>query len=388
MAASWRASMVQATRLNMKNELRKERLAKRVIRWKHEMIRFCGLMFLAFAIGCQMTAPMHVWKAGEVPKAGALRIAVAPIGGNGETCDRLLEALQRFQPNPSPLVVAVYPTELSQIGGIQLVSFDNQPNDMATLASARRGAMDYLLQGNIVREELNLPPPDTKKRWFRLFKAKEKVESLTVHWSIVDVQSGQRIREKTITVDRKQADKDNPELTFLAQDGDARVLAASARQSWSFVAPTTERVEAMLDLPWFSPGSSLVRKGNAYAKQGDWERAEQEWQQAADQHSWNKAAWKNLSLAAVAREDFQLARDRLKHADTFWPGDSTFPTLNWVEQRQRSYHQAMNLSPPKEGWTLPDPPKPVRPDEVPSSPPKSEDELPWWTKIPAFPGPG
>jgi tetratricopeptide (TPR) repeat protein len=283
-------------------------------------------------------------------------------------------------------VVAVYPTELTQIGGIQLVSFDNQPNDMATLASARRGGMDYLLQGNIVREDLDLPPPDTKKRWFRLFKAKEKVESLTVHWSIVDVESGQRIREKTITVDRNQADKDNPELTFLAQNGDARVLAASARQSWSFVAPTTERTEAMLDLPWFSPGSSLVRKGNAYAKQGDWDRAEQEWQQAADQHSWNQAAWKNLSLAAVAREDFQLARDRLKHADTFLPGDSTFPTLKWIEQRQRSYHQALNLPPPEQGWTLPDPPKPVRPDEVPSSPPKNEEELPWWTRIPAFPG--
>ena len=351
------------------------------------MNRVGSLIFVAFMVGCKMTAPMHVWKAGEVPKAGALRIAVAPIGGHGETCDRLLEALQRYQPNPSPLIAAVYPPELSRIGGIQLVSFDNQPNDMATLSSARRGGMDYLLQGNIVQEDLDLPPPEPKKRRFRIFKPKEKVESLTVRWSIVDVLSGQRIREKTITVDRTKADKDNPELTFLAQDGEARVLAASARQSWSFVAPTTEKVDAMLDLPWFSPGSSLVRKGNAYARKGSWEQAEQQWQQAADQHSWNTAAWTNLSLAAVAREDFQLARDRLKHADTFLPGDSTFPALNWLEQRQRSYHQVMNLPPPESGWTLPDPPKLVRPDEVPSSPPKELSEMRWWTVIPELPPP-
>lgn len=349
------------------------------------MIRLISLVLIAVSLGCKMTAPMHVWKSAEVPKAGALRIAVAPIAGHSETCDRLLQALQSYQPNPSPLVAAVYPEELSRIGGIQLVSFDNQPNDMATLSSARRGGMDYLLQGSIVREDLNLPPPDMKKRRFRLFKPKEKVESLIVRWAIVDVESGLRIREKTIYVDRTQADKDNPELNFLAQSNDARVLAASAKQSWSFVAPTTGKVDAMLDLPWFAPGSSTVRKGNGFARQGNWEQAEQEWQQAADQHSWNTAAWKNLSLAAVAREDFQLARDRLKHADTFWPGDSTFPTLNWIEQRQRAYHEAMNLPPPAQGWTLPDPPKTVRPDEVPSSPPKDASELPWWTKIPLLP---
>jgi hypothetical protein len=348
----------------------------------------CGLVCVLMA-GCKMTAPMHVWKASEVPKHGIVRVAVAPIGGKTDATDRLLNAMQRAQPQPNPMLAAMYPHELSQVGGIQLVSYDNQPNDMATLSSARLAGMDYILQGNIIDEALDIPPPEpTPKRRFRLFKPKEKLEYLTVHWSIVDVSSGQRIKEEIVSIDRKQAEKKYPELMMFAQGNDSRVLMASAKQSWSMVAPTTETTQAMLDLPWFMPGSSQVRKGNGYARQGNWQAAERVWQEAVDQHSWNTAAWKNLSLAATAKEDFQLARDRLKHADTILPGDSTFPTLTWIEQRQRDYHKSLDLAPPATGWTLPDPPQSVRPNEVPSSPPRDLKDLPWWTAIPFVPPPG
>ncbi len=348
----------------------------------------CGLVCCLVA-GCKMTAPMHVWKASDVPKQGIVRVAVAPIGGKTDATDRLLNAMQRAQPQPNPMLAAMYPYELSQVGGIQLVSYDNQPNDMATLSSARLAGMDYILQGNIIDEELDIPPPEpTPKRRFRLFKPKEKLEYLTVHWSIVDVSTGQRIKEEIVSIDRKQAEKKYPELMMFAQGNDSRVLMASAKQSWSMVAPTTETTQAMLDLPWFTPGSSQVRKGNGYARQGNWQAAERVWQEAVDQHSWNTAAWKNLSLAATAKEDFQLARDRLKHADTILPGDSTFPTLTWIEQRQRDYHKSLDLAPPAAGWTLPDPPQSVRPNDVPSSPPRDLKDLPWWTAIPFVPPPG
>jgi len=333
---------------------------------------------------------MHVWKAPEVPKPGYVRIGVAPIGGaNLETNERLQTALLRTQPNPNPMVTALHPADLANAGGIQLVSYDSQPNDMATLSAARRAGMDYILQGNVVKADLEVPPPDPKaKQRFRIFKPKEKVQYVTVHWSVIDVPSGQRIQEKTITMDSKQALKENPELAFTTQSPDAQVLMASARQSWSLVAPTVEPTQAMIDLPWLMLGSSRVRKGNGFAKQGNWEKAEREWQEAADQHSWNTAAWKNLSFSAAAREDFSLARDRLKHADTFWPGDSTYPTLTWIEQRQRHYHKSLDIAPPVSGWTLPDPPRTVRPDEVPSSAPRDIKDMPWWTAIPFIPPPG
>jgi len=365
--------------------MNRKNAAARITRFLRTLV----VLATALAMGCKMTAPMHVWKAAQVPKAGAVRVAVAPIGGKTDATERLLNAMERAQPQPNPMIAAVYPRELSQIGGIQLVSFDNQPNDMATLSSARRAGLDYILQGNIVDADLDIPPPDpNEKRRFRLFKPKEKIEHITVHWSIVDVSSGQRIYEKTLSMNRKEAEKLYPDLAFHTQGGDGRVLMASARQSWGFVAPTTEPIQVTLDLPWVMRGSSQVRKGNGFARQGNWEMAEREWQEVAEQHPWNLAAWKNLSYSAVAREDFQLARDRLKHSDSMLPGDSTYPALTWIEQRQRDYHKSFDLAPPATGWTLPEPPRSVRPDEVPASPPRDLKEMPWWTVIPFVPPPG
>ena len=348
-----------------------------------------AMLLLHVAAGCHMSAPMRTWKASKVSKAGFVRIAVAPIGGNPFAAERLQNAMKLAQPQPNPLVAALHPADLEQVGGIQLVSYDNQPNDMATLSAARRAGMDYLLQGHILNDDLETPPPDPKKKpRFRLFKPKEKVQSLAVQWVITDVNSGMRVKEQTVTMDRLQAEKQFPDLTMPSEGDGGRVLMASARQSWDLVAPSNEKADAILDLPWFMRGSSQVRKGNGYARQGRWDLAEAEWQEAASLHPWNTAAWTNLSLAAVAKEDFQLARDRLKHANTILPGDSTFPTLTWIELRQRDYHQALNLAPPQSGWTLADPPKATRPEEVPVSPPRDLKDMPWWTAIPFIPPPG
>ena len=350
------------------------------------------LNLLAFSLvhfaGCHMTAPMHTWKASEVSKSGPVRIAVAPIGGKTEAAERLQKVMRLAQPQPNPLVAALYPNELEQVGGIQLVSYDNQPNEMATLSAARRAGMDYILQGHIIHDDLEIPPPDPRKSRFRIFKPTEKVESLAVHWVVTDVNNGLKVKERTFAIDRVQAEKRYPDLTMHTPGGDGRVLMASARQSWSLVAPTNEPVNAVLDLPWFMRGSSQVRKGNGYARQGRWDLAEVEWQEAASLHPWNTAAWTNLSLAAVAKEDFQLSRDRLKHANTFLPGDSTFSTLTWIEQHQRDHYQALNLPPPTSGWTLADGTKTKRPEEVPASPPRDLKEMPWWTAIPFIPPPG
>jgi len=356
--------------------------------WRFGSIHLLAMLLLNVA-GCHMSAPMRTWKASKVSKAGFVRIAVAPIGGNPNAAERLQNAMKLAQPQPNPLVAALHPADLERVGGIQLVSYDNQPNDMATLSAARRAGMDYLLQGHILNDDLDTPPPDPKKKpRFRIFKPKEKVQSLSVHWVITDVNSGTRVQEQTVTTDRLEAEKQFPDLTMPSEGQGGRVLMASARQSWDLVAPSNEKTDAILDLPWVMQGSSQVRKGNGYARQGRWDLAEVEWQEAASLHPWNSAAWTNLSLAAVAKEDFQLARDRLKHANTFLPGDSTFSTLTWIEQRQREHHQVLNLAPPESGWTLAEPPKATRPEEVPASPPRDLKEMPWWTAIPFVPPPG
>ena len=196
--------------------------------------RLMGWLVVGMAVlcGCKMTAPMHVWKASQVPKSGAVRVAIAPIGGAGDATERMQVAMQQAQPNPNPMVAALHPKDLAQIGGIQLVSYDNQPNDMATLAAARQSGMDYILQGHVVDSYLDVPPPDpNEKRRFRIFKKKPKPEFITVHWRVIDVTSGQQIKDQTISIDRVQAEKQYPDLAYHASGGDGKVLMASARES-------------------------------------------------------------------------------------------------------------------------------------------------------------
>ena len=138
-------------------------------------------------------------------------------------------------------------------------------------------------------------------------------------------------------MDRERAEQEYPDLAYQSS-GELKVIAASARRSWELLVPTTHVTQADLDLPWFMPGSSRVRKGNAYARQGRWDLAEREWQEAADVHPWNRAAWRNLSLAAVANEDFELAKQRLQHANTkLWPGEETAKTAAWIGEMQSEY---------------------------------------------------
>ncbi len=352
----------------------------------------CCAILIAIA-GCQMTAPMHVWKRPILTSGGPVRVAVAPIEGEPQIAERLQLAIETTKPQSMPQLSVLFPSQLEQISEIQLAAYDGQPSTMAALSAARRGEANYLMMGNILAHHLELqeiegtsqPVPQSNKR---------DPDSLTVQWMVIDVSTGQRVGEHTITMNQKEAEKNFPDLAFVG-NADAKIIAASARRSWELVVPTTHVDEVVIDLPWFSPGSTSVRKGNGYARQGRWDLAEREWQEAADMHNWNTAAWTNLAFAAVAHEDFQLARDRLRHADTqLWPGDETKKELQWIEGKQREYHAAFELPPPSDGWSIPDPPTAPPNSQnpttlpTPASQPKSLDDQPWYTAIPFIPPPG
>lgn len=316
-----------------------------------------------------MTAPIHTWKASKVEHMPAVRIAVGPIGVASRAnntqlavvpelqsaASSLQEAMQSTRPSTNPNLLAIHPQDLERASAIQLVSFDQQPNDSAMLGAARNSQAQLILQGNVVNAYLE-PPDPTERRTIRsmIFGKKKTPQFITTHWTVIDVSSGQRIAEETLTTDSVRAEKFFQQNGFQGGKGDGSLMVAAANDAWGIVASTTRKSDVMLDLPWFWAGSSRVRKGNGYARQGRWDLAEQEWQDAAENHPWNKAAWKNLSLSAIASENFDLARARLKHADSFWPGDSTFKTQLWLEQQQRNYHKAMGLPPPDGGWTFPD----------------------------------
>ncbi len=333
----------------------------------HPFVPTC-LLFILVLAGCKMTAPIHTWKASKVNKDGTLRVAIGPIGIASranltaapldedlqQAANRLQENLRSTQPILSQQLIALHPSDLERSSAIQLVSYDRQPNDSATLGAARNAGADFILQGNVVLAHLKQEPPQKPTLRSIIFGRREPMQHLTVHWTIIDVATGQRLAEETIALDRQSLQKKYPDLKNNIDSNDTKVLNASSRSAWELVASAPVQSEVMLDLPWVWAGSSQVRKGNAYARQGRWDLAEREWQDAAENHPSNTAAWHNLSLAAVAREDFELAKARIKHANSFLPGDPTYKTQLWIEQQQLHFHRVHQLPPPPEGWKFPE----------------------------------
>jgi hypothetical protein len=342
---------------------------------------------------------MHVWKEPQLAGGSRLIVAVSPVAGPNEITEKLDQSLMATRPQTIPQLSVLYPDQLEKISGIQLVSYDGQPSEMASFGAAKRAGARYILSGEVLQHDL-APRQETKRppllSWL---KRKPPDESMSIRWTVFDAQSGARIGENTVHMDTKKAVGDYPDLAYHGSP-DMKVISASARRSWEMVVPTTSATQATLDLPWLMPGSSRVRKGNAYARLGQWEQAERDWQEAADVHPWNRAAWHNLSMAAVAKEDFQLARDRLTHADAKWiPGDQTAKSAAWIDSIEREHdacfdpeHQS-NLDHSKVGAPPRMPPNPeFQPmqdgQKTTSVKPRSLDDQPWYTMIPFMPPPG
>lgn len=391
------------------------------------MIRLIALFAGLFLVGgCHMNAPMHVWKTPQLATRSALCVAVAPVGGPNEIGDKLNQSLLATRPQTMPQLAVLYPDQLEKISGIQLVSYDGQPSEMAAFGAAKRSGAQFVLSGEILQHDLKPKELPKKPTLLSFLKRKPPPESMSVRWTLFDAQTGSRIGQHTIDMDSKRAVEDFPDLAYESSP-ELQVIAASARRSWEMVVPTTTATQTTLDLPWLMPGSARVRKGNAYARLGQWEQAEREWQEAADVHPWNRAAWHNLSMAAVAKEDFQLARDRLKHADPQWlPGNQTAESSAWIDSVENQYKAcfdptntpannqmlfgnpsriptrastlAPNLgAPPRMPPSAPFEPMPTDDpsSEQPSNPstqtsakPRSLDEQPWYTMIPFLPPPG
>ncbi len=346
------------------------------------------LAFAIFAvlscIGCSMTAPIYVWQPPLNQPRTIQSIALAPIHGPPELAVKLDKAMIESQPKTGNAIALLHPKLLEEMTSIQMASFDGHPSDIAGLSAARRANADVLIQGQIVRARLEPQEPKRGRLDFR----KRPSEQVIVSWTVTDVPSGERLKSETLTLDREQSELIFPDVKAMSGDPVDRVIQAISRQSWKTFSPMTNKEDALLALPWISPGASRMRQGNGYARQGRWDLAEQKWQDVASKHPSNNAAWNNLALAAAAHEDFELARDRIEHSKTIVPWDRARTTERWIDKHQHNYHRALGLPDREGGWLMPDPPLPKPIEEIPSADVQDIDELPWWTAIPGTKPPG
>jgi hypothetical protein len=327
---------------------------------------------------------MYVWQPPLNQPRSIKSIALAPLHGDHELAAKLDRAMIESQPQVGDTITLFHPKLLEEITSIQLASFDGRPSDVAGLSAARRANADVLVQGQIVRARLDPQEPKRGRLDFR----KRPSEEIVVSWTITDVASGERLKSEIITLDREMSEIMYPDIKGIQGDPVDRVVTAVSRQSWKIFSPMTSKENAVLALPWVSLGASRTRQGNAYARQGRWDLAEEKWQDVAAKHPRNNAAWNNLALAAAAREDFELARDRVEHAKSIVPWDRARKTERWLDEQQHNYHRALGLPDREGGWLMPDPPPPKPIEEVPAVEVQDIDKLPWWTSIPGTKPPG
>ena len=332
---------------------------------------------IAASTGCRTFAPMQVWRSPQVIPTTPQRIALGPIGGDPEIAERLHQEILLNRNSANQKIAVLDPPALERETAVQLSSHVER-SDIASLNAAKRANTEYLLEAEVIHSDLVERDPRDKK---------SPPESMTVHCKIIEVATGQKLGESTILMDRKTAEKRYPDLEWTGGSASDRVIKGVARASWETIGPHLQKEKVYLATPWISLGAGTVRKGNAHAKQGRWDLAEREWQTAVSLHPSSKAGWHNLSLAAVAKEDFDLAKSRMEHANSWVPWDPSDSSSIWIERQQQAFHTAFQLPPPKEGWTVPTPPT-LKTMEVQSTSPVEIEDLPWWTALPFAKPPG
>jgi hypothetical protein len=352
------------------------------------------LMALPGLIGCRMPATMHVWQPPTIQSGSKLRVALAPLDGRPELSRQIASAMAATDHPGVASVTLIGPEALDTFNQVQLASHSGQTSDLAAMDAARAARADVLLMGQIVQEDLERRHSGSHDHAFAFLMAPESVtrpQRLMIAWKMVSVPDGQVLGRHTVNVDRISAQRQYPDLVLTEPDPATQVVAAAARQSVALYAPRLEKEEVPIALPWVWPGSSLVRQGNIYANRGQWQEAERHWQNAAAKHHTNTAAWHNLGLAAVAKEDFELARRRLERANRWYSPTKSDRSLVWLQQQESHYRQAMGWDRPEPGVIRSAPASSTPADSVPSidevTTRKLED-LPWWTAIPMAKEPG
>ncbi len=355
-----------------------------------------GWLILALSglIGCRMPATMHLWQPPTIQSGAKLRVALAPIDGRPELSRQVASAMLSTNHPGAASVTLIGPEELDSFNQVQLASHTGQTSDLAAMDAARAAQADVLLMGQIVQEDLERRQAGANDNSFAFLMAPESVtrpHRLMIAWKMVSVSDGQVLGRHTVNVDRISAQKQYPDLALIEPDPASQVVVAAARQSVALYAPRLEKEEVPIALPWIWPGSSMVRQGNIYANRGQWQEAERHWQNAAAKHHTNTAAWHNLGLAAVAKEDFELARRRLERANRWYSPTNSDRSLVWLQQHESNYRQAMGWDRPEPGVIRSAPVSTSSPASVPSTDEvtvRRLEDLPWWTAIPMAKEPG
>ncbi len=305
-----------------------------------------GLLLISGAAGCRMGVPIHVWEPPRLASTVGKRVAVSVVAESDELAEsiqeRLIDGTPRDHGRSTELVDA---ETLQSDSPIQLVSAnDRQVNDVALAPVARRNGFDFMLHGRVRGSSgaagrggpTDSGPADSP---------------LALSWRLTELGGDARVLGAPVVIELASAIEQYPDLGLLA-DPTTALTEAVARETTRLLTPSVTVQRVQLAIPYLTPGSRSVRRGNALALRGDWAAAKDVWMETLERYPAQSAALVNLAHAAVAEQDFTSARALARHAVLRHPSRLAGETLVWVEQTQRRYHQSFQLPDPPEGWVV------------------------------------
>lgn len=326
------------------------------LRWLPSARTFTLCVGFSFLFGCRSTVPIYVWQPARFTCPHGARIAIGSVGGNNSISTQLEKALMMQRPTARGDLALITSTQLAEISPVRLASAAELSNDAIAIESARRAEADFLLQGEVLKADLNGSKQSSEVASAIYETASDFGERLLTSWRLIDVHSSRTVASAAITIDSARADSDYPDLLATVPNPTSRLISASARDAWRELAPSVQRDQVELMIPWLQLGAIPTRAGIVDAHKGRWDLAEQKWRIAVRRNPFNIAARHNLAIAQIAREDFSTARDML--ASVPWPLSTRLPadTRFWMDQKLRQYHAAHGIGKPEDGWLFPDPP--------------------------------
>jgi hypothetical protein len=297
-----------------------------------------GAAVVALA-GCRMGVPIHVWQPPLLESTVGKQVVLSTVAGPEPIADPIKQDLIAMAPHDQGRSTQIVDAaSLQNRTEIQLVSAsDQEVNDLAVAAVARRQGGDFLLRGEVIEDR---HPAASKS---------DEDPVLKISWRLNSLDGARPVRGRPVIVDLESAVQRHPDLALLSDP--QRVLRiAAVRETYCLMTPFVDRQYVELAIPYGLPGSREVRVGNAAALAGRWGQAAVIWEQVLEQHPAQVAALHNLALAAVAGQDFSRGKALARKAIRLQPTPLHQQTLVWIELRQRDYHEAFSLPEPPEGW--------------------------------------
>lgn len=290
--------------------------------------------------GCRMGVPVHVWQAPQLQSTVDKRVLVSSLAGPEPVAQQIKQKLIAAAPQDDGRRTTLVDADtLRSKSQIRLVSAtDDEPNDLALASLARRQGFDYLLRGEVMESRQPNVQPDAE-------------QELKISWRLIGITDKSFAGGSPVVVDAESSIDRYPDLALSSQL-DQQLANAAARDTLRLITPSVTRERVQLSIPYLTPGSRQVRRGNGAALAGRWSEAQQHWQAALDRHPTQLAALHNLALAAAAGQDFSRAKKLARRAIRLRPSKLHKKTLVWIELKQREYHQSFGLPDPPEGWFL------------------------------------